>query len=166
MFNNFNPYNPYYQQQRFQYQPQPQMYNQDQQNSIYRQSTPQGLQGKVVDNIEVVKAMDIPLDGSTSYFAIADGSAIVTKQLQQDGTSKTIIYKPVEGEEASKLPKYVTVEEFDEAIKKVDNNGIREEIKTIKRQMKDLLEDFDEIKGRKGWFYEFKSETDNSKYIK
>lgn len=89
MFNNFNPYNPYYQQQRFQYQPQPQMYNQDQQNSIYRQSTPQGLQGKVVDNIEVVKAMDIPLDGSTSYFAIADGSAIVTKQLQQDGTSNS-----------------------------------------------------------------------------
>ena len=147
----FNNYNPYYQQQRFQYPPQfqPQMYNQDQQNSIYRQSTPQGLQGKIVDNIEVVKAMDIPLDGSTSYFAIADGSAIVTKQLQQDGTSRTIIYKPVEGEEASKLPKYVTSEELDEAMKKIDNNGIKEEIKTIKRQVKDLLEDFDEIKGRK-----------------
>lgn len=48
------------------------------------------------------------------------------------------------------MPKYVTTEELDEAIKKVDNNGIREEIKTMKRQMKDLLEDFDEIKGRKG----------------
>jgi hypothetical protein len=36
----------------------------------------------------------------------------------------------------------------------------------MKRQMKDLLEDFDEIKGRKGWFHELKSQTDNSKYIK
>lgn len=64
------------------------------------------------------------------------------------------------------MPKYVTTEELDEAIKKVDNNGIREEMKNIKRQMKDLLEDFDEIKGRKGWFYELESKTNNSKYIK
>ena len=52
-----------------------------------------GLQGKSVESIDVVKAMDIPLDGSVSYFPLTDGSAIVSKQLQQDGTSKTIIYK-------------------------------------------------------------------------
>lgn len=68
MFNNYNPYNPYYQQQRFQYQPQPQMYTPDQQNSIYRQNTPQGLQGKTVDSLEVVKAMDIPLDRKRKLF--------------------------------------------------------------------------------------------------
>jgi hypothetical protein len=46
------------------------------------------LLGKVVDGIDVVRGLDIPLDGSTSYFPLADGSAIATKQLQQDGTSR------------------------------------------------------------------------------
>ena len=43
------------------------------------------LQRKSVDSIDVVKAMDIPLDGSISYFPLTDGSAIVSKQLLQDG---------------------------------------------------------------------------------
>ena len=46
------------------------------------------LNGKSVDSLDVVKAMDIPLDGSISYFPLTDGSAIVSKQLQNDGTSK------------------------------------------------------------------------------
>ena len=54
-----------------------------------------GLLGKMVESIDVVKAMDIQLDGSISYFPLTDGSAIVSKQLQADGTSKTVVYKPV-----------------------------------------------------------------------
>lgn len=152
MFNNYNPY--YQMQYQRQYNPQAYQLNpqaeQFQPNNMqtYRQTVPQ-LQGKSVDNIDVVKAMDIPLDGSISYFPIADGSAIVTKQLQADGTSRTIVYKPVEGEEASKLPKYITTEELEEALKKVDSNPLREEIKNMKRQIKDIHEDLDEIKARK-----------------
>lgn len=146
---NFNPY--YQQQYQRQYNPQAYQFNpqveQFQQPQTYRQNAPT-LQGKSVDNIDVVKAMDIPLDGSISYFPIADGSAIVTKQLQADGTSRTIVYKPIEGEEV-KIPKYITPEELDEAMKKIDNNPIKEDIKTLKRQIKDLHEDLDEIKARK-----------------
>ena len=147
---NFNPY--YQQQYQRQYNPQAYQFNPQaeqfqQPQATYRQPSPT-LQGKSVDNIDVVKAMDIPLDGSISYFPIADGSAIVTKQLQADGTSRTIVYKPIEGEEI-KIPKYITPEELDEAIKKIDNNPIKEDIKTMKRQIKDLHEDLDEIKARK-----------------
>ena len=46
--------------------------------------------------------MDIPLDGSISYFPLIDGSAIITKQVQNDGTSKIMIYKPTE-EESNKF---------------------------------------------------------------
>lgn len=117
-------------------------YSQTQQ--IYKQ--PVGLQGKSVDSIEVVKAMDIPLDGSISYFPIADGTAIVTKQLQQDGSSKTIVYKPVIEEETEEsLPKYITVEELDESLKKVDNSSLKDEIKNLKRQLEDLTEDMKDI---------------------
>ena len=147
---NFNPY--YQQQYQRQYNPQAYQFNPQaeqfqQPQTTYRQPSPT-LQGKSVDNIDVVKAMDIPLDGSISYFPIADGSAIVTKQLQQDGTSRTIVYKPIDGEEI-KIPKYITPEELDEAIKKIDNNPIKEDIKAMKRQIKDLHEDLDEIKARK-----------------
>lgn len=117
-------------------------YSQTQQ--FYKQ--PVGLQGKSVDSIEVVKAMDIPLDGSVSYFPIADGTAIVTKQLQQDGSSKTIVYKPVVEEETEEsIPKYITVEELDESLKKVDNSSLKDEIKNLKRQLEDLTEDMKDI---------------------
>ena len=86
-----------------------QSYPQNPQN--YPQPT-LGLQGKSVESLDVVKAMDIPLDGSISYFPLTDGSAIITKQLQQDGTSKTIIYKPfTEPTTPSETIKYVSEEE-------------------------------------------------------
>lgn len=98
------------------------------------------LLGKSVDSIDVVKAMDIPLDGSISYFPLTDGSAIVTKKLQTDGTSKTIVYKPVE-EEKKELPKYVTIEELRASIKEIDLSDIddlKDDIKDLKQEIKDL----------------------------
>lgn len=73
------------------------------------------LQGKQVDNVEVVKATEIPFDGSVSYFPMFDGSAIFTKQLMQDGTSKINIYKPITFEEV-KEDKYVTQSELEKQI--------------------------------------------------
>ena len=104
------------------------------------------LQGKSVDSIDVVKAMDIPLDGSVSYFPIIDGSAIVTKQLLQDGTSKTTVYKPVnEEEEVKEVPVFITLEEFNQKIKELNNNDFKDDLKTIKRQIKDLQEDMEDM---------------------
>lgn len=107
---------------------------------------PQGIQGKSVDNIDVVKATDIPLDGSISYFPLADGTAIVTKQLQADGTSKIIIYKPSEGLEEATPQKYITVDEFNESIKKIENNGVKDELKNLRRQINDIKDRLDEIR--------------------
>ena len=91
--------NPYYtQQQRFQPMGMatPQMPTQPYIPNM-PQPTPQiGLQGKSVESLDVVRAMDIPLDGTVSYFPLTDGTAIVSKQLQSDGTSKMVVYKPVE----------------------------------------------------------------------
>lgn len=98
---------------------------------------PTGLQGKSVDSLEVVKAMDIPLDGTVSYFPLTDGTAIVTKQLQQDGSSKTIVYKPVEETEKAK-PIYVTMEELDKKLSQIDLNEIEDELQDIKKQIKNI----------------------------
>lgn len=61
--NMYNMYNQYYRnqftpvQQPMQYQPQ----------SAYQ---PTGMQGKTVDSLEVVKAMDIPLDRKYKLFSV------------------------------------------------------------------------------------------------
>lgn len=153
MFNNYNPYY-YYNPQMRQYDPQQygQFNNQQQtqqtqtQQQIYRQPTI-GLQGKSVDSIDVVKAMDIPLDGSISYFPLTDGTAILTKQLQSDGTSKTIIYKPVEN--TNKSNNYITADTLKEELKNVNSKDIKEikeEIKTMKREIRDITDDLKDKK--------------------
>lgn len=141
--NQYNPFNnPYYGQQPIN-RPQPVEMSIPQQNIPTMQLNRQnGLLGKSVDNIEVVKAIDIPLDGSISYFPIADGSAIVTKQLQQDGTSRIIVYKPMQNKDT---PKYVTVEELNKQLRKIDLdevNDLKEELENIKKEMKELKAKF------------------------
>ena len=99
-----------------------------------------GLLGKSVDNIDVVKAMDIPLDGSISYFPLTDGSAIVSKQLQIDGTSKIVIYKPTQ-EERKEAIQFATIEDIQEAINDLDLSDIqdlKDDVKEIKKQLKEF----------------------------
>lgn len=104
------------------------------------QPTSSGLQGKVVDSIETAKNQDIQLDGSISYFALTDGTAVVSKQLQADGTSKTTIYRPI-NEEQVELPKYATLDDIKKEIEKIDLSDIddlKEEIRDLKKDLKSL----------------------------
>ena len=122
-----------------QYQPQTTDYMSQMQNAYQK---PLGLQGKTVDNIEVVKATDIPLDGSVSYFPLVDGSSIITKQLQADGTSRIVVYKPIETQQPKQVEGkeiYITEKELDEKLSKLDNKELKEEIEKMKKQIKDLM---------------------------
>ena len=83
------------------------------------------------------------MTGSVSYFPLTDNSAIITKQLQQDGTSKVVIYKPISENEEVKI-KYVTEDDLKEQIKNVnskDIKDIKEDIKSLKRRIEDLTDD-------------------------
>lgn len=136
-----NPYYGGYRDQQQKYQPMPtQPMNVQNYMPMANVTNPVSLLGKVVDSIDVVKAMDIPLDGSVSYFPLTDGSAIVTKQLQSDGTSKTIIYKPIE-ENLKDMPQYATMEDLKKEINKIDLSDlddIRDELTQIKKDIKNI----------------------------
>ena len=134
--------NPYFaQQQRFQ-QP---MINQPTQPQPYIPTiqpinNPTSLLGKAVESVDVVKAMDIPFDGSISYFPLTDGSAIITKQLQTDGTSKMVVYKPVQ-EDKKDVVQFATLEDIENAINDLDLSYIqdlRDDVKEIKKQLKEF----------------------------
>ena len=141
MYNNYG-YNPYYPQlQRFQNAEQP---NQQPMMTTYQPpiqlTKPSGLLGKVVDSIDVVKSLEIPLDGSTSYFPLANGEAIISKQLQTDGTSKIVVYKPTQEDKKDAI-QFATLEDIQEAINDLDLNDIqdlRDDVKEIKKQLKEF----------------------------
>lgn len=138
MYNTNYGFNPYYQPTRFT-QPTIQPTIEQPIQNTTSLSTRTFLNGKTVDSIEVVKAIEYPLDGSTSYFPLVDGSAIVTKQLQNDGTSKITVFKP-DTEEKAEI-KYITKEDMKEALNDIDLSeleDIKDEIKEIKQEIKDL----------------------------
>lgn len=141
MYGNNYGFNPYLQQQRFQNMEQP---TQQPMMTTYQppiqMTKPSGLLGEIVDSIDVVKSLKIPLDGSTSYFPLADNSMIVTKQLQNDGTSKIVVYKPTQ-EEKKEAIQFATLDDIQEAIDNLDLGDIqdlKDDIKEIKKQLKEF----------------------------
>lgn len=137
MYNAYN-YNPYMQPR---YMQQPQMEQSIQQmqpvNNNYR------LNGKQVDSVDMAKNVEYPLDGSISYFPILDGSAIVTKQMTNDGTSKITVFKPFN--EQKKEINYITHEDMKKALNELDFS----ELEDIKDEIKELKSELKELKKRK-----------------
>jgi len=127
-------------------------YNQQPQQQVMQQNmyrTAMGLQGKQIDSLDVVKATDIPLDGSISYFPLADGTAIATKQLMQDGTSKITIFKPIEEENPTQQIKYVTENDLKEQLSNFnskDIKDIKEELKSLKKRIREITDELEEKK--------------------
>lgn len=103
------PYQNYFPQMNNGYAAQMPMQNPYQQRLEYLQNFQQGLQqpiqmpvqnqmnvlGKIVDSIEVVRAMDIPADGNMYFFPKADGTEIFGKQWLMNGQTRILTFKPL-----------------------------------------------------------------------
>lgn len=149
MYGNNYGYQPYFNQQRQMYQNTPQMpsneqFTQQVQTPLpnYNQPLKQGLQGEIVESLDVVRVLPYPLNGSTSYFPSTDGTKIFTKQLQSDGNVKICTYnleKPNDGGDDIDIPKYATVDDIEKIFNKLDFKDLRqvkEDISEIKRTLK------------------------------
>lgn len=161
MYNNYNPYyTPNYNAQSVTPQNNPYQQRMLMDNQIghqatnnYQQQVPM-LQGKQVESVDIVRSIEIPLDGTISYFPVADGTAIVTKQLQTDGTSKITIFKPsndtkkeieyitrdelkdILDDKQKDEPEYITQDELKDILKDLHLDDIEDDIKDIKKQLK------------------------------
>lgn len=51
--------------------------------------------GKIVESVDMVKATDIPMDGSMYYFPKADGTEIYGKAWMANGQTRILTFKPV-----------------------------------------------------------------------
>ena len=97
----YNPqqygYVPYFQQQRMQQQQDAMA-----QMNAFQQQMPRGINGKVVQSVEMITANDVPMDGSAAFFPMQDMSAILAKSWNADGTIRTIVYEPRQGQNQPK----------------------------------------------------------------
>ena len=96
------------------------------------------------------------MPGSVSYFPLTNGTAIITKQLQQDGTSKTIIYKPIQEEEKKEEVKIDYLTKDDLSVFAENNNSLKNEIGNIRNLIEEisgsinqLMEEMKNFKGGK-----------------
>ena len=108
------PYmNPYYFQNNPAFQQQP-MYNpmapyqerlnqmqaQYNQQPMAQQNQTMGLNGEIVDSIDVVKAKNVDMSGQPTFYPKSDLSEVYVKRLMADGTSQIVTYKAVHPEES------------------------------------------------------------------
>ena len=59
---------------------------------VNQQYTPMG---KIIENVDVLKTTEVPMDGNIYYFPKADGSEIYSKQWLANGTTRILTFKPV-----------------------------------------------------------------------
>ena len=134
----YNPYlNQYYGAQQMN-RPQPMEMPMQQQTPPQMGLNRAFLNGKQVESIDIVKNLEIPLDGSISYFPLVNGTAIATKQLMQDGTSKITIYEP---KTQKNDIKFATIEDIDKRLEKLDFNEIddlKDDLEDLKKELKDI----------------------------
>ena len=138
---NYPIFNPMYQNptpnQMFQPQFQPQMQlPQMPQQQLPPMQQNVGLPGKVVEGVENVRTMDIPMDGSMYYFPKADGTEIYTKRWLQNGTTEQLVFKVQQAEvEADKPnPLFEKLDGIQEQINKLEELISKQNKPTSKKE--------------------------------
>ena len=90
MYNPMAPYQERLNQMQAQYSQQP----------MVQQNQAMGLNGEIVDSIDVVKAKNVDMSGQPTFYPKSDLSEVYVKRLMADGTSQIITYKAVQPEES------------------------------------------------------------------
>lgn len=90
MYNPMAPYQERLNQMQAQYNQQP----------VVQQNQTMGLNGEIVDSIDVVKAKNVDMSGQPTFYPKSDLSEVYVKRLMADGTSQIVTYKAVQPEES------------------------------------------------------------------
>ena len=85
--------------------------------------------GKMVESIDIVKATDIPMDGSMYYFPKADGTEVYGKAWLPNGQTRILTFKPINEEDTNKVSSETEKSKIDDI--EVFLKGIQDDIKTI-----------------------------------
>lgn len=97
--------------------------------------------GKIVDSVDIVKATDIPMDGSMYYFPKADGSMVFGKQWLANGQTRILTFKASLDEEGNNLSSEAEkfkIEPSDELLEIFQSmfDGVLERIDKLEKSLK------------------------------
>lgn len=103
--------------------------------------------GKIIENVDVLKTTEVPMDGNTYYFPKADGTAIFGKRWENNGTTSILTFKPCldEGVDENTLDEEkLNVEQFNKVVE-----GILNEIQTINSKIDKISKPSTTTRGKK-----------------
>lgn len=66
---------------------------------MQQQAQHSALAGRTVNNLNEITAQDLPMNGTSALFPLADGSAIYSRSWRGDGSVQTVEYRPVNQEQ-------------------------------------------------------------------
>lgn len=106
----------------------------------YQQTMPSMMNGlstgKIVENVDMLKTIEVPMDGSIYYFPKADGTEVYSKQWLSNGTTRILTYKPILDEKAD------NVSNDDEKLKIGLSDEFTEGIMQRFDKLEQLIDDF------------------------
>lgn len=94
------------------------------------QQQPQGIVGKIVNDFSELTANDVPMNGSAAFFPKADGSELQVRSWTANGTIQTVVYRPVQPENATECAN----------IPQVDFNALNEDVRALREDIKGVRE--------------------------
>lgn len=103
--------------------------------------------GKVVESEDVLKTLEIPMDGQQYYFPKADGTEIYAKQWLPNGTTRILTFKPTlddKVDENTLEEEKLNVEQFNKVVE-----GILNEIQTINSKIDKISKPSTSTRGKK-----------------
>lgn len=114
-----------------------QNYQQNLQQPVQQMQMPVGINGKIVPSIENVTANDVPMDGSIAVFPKQDMSEIYIKFWENNGTIRTIVFKPVLENTPNNLPQAdeKTILSLSESV----TGAFMERFDSLERQINELM---------------------------
>lgn len=112
------------------------------QQSFARMPVQPILKGRPVTSIDEVRATSVDFDGSISYFPDLANGKIYTKQINMDGTSKILMYEPVEIPQPIMKGQddFITRDEFNAAIQSIQAHFAETQSKAETKPVKKTAE--------------------------
>lgn len=89
-----------------------------------------GLNGRIVDDFNILSANDVPMDGNGAIFIKKDGSEIQLRNWTANGTIQTTSYKPIlepNSENSTNIPQ-------------IDLNGLYEDVRALKGEISERFD--------------------------
>ena len=103
--------------------------------------------GKVVESVDVLKTLEVPMDGNAYYFPKADGTEIFSKQWLPNGTTRILTFKPILDDRVDEN----TLEEEKLNLGQINDVlvGIQNEIQTINSKIDKISKPSTASRGKK-----------------